>query len=213
MNNNQVVQGKAARKLEGAFSFLAWQASTYPLLGVFARSLYPIKSARIMLLDTHNHSDTLEVSLSATMFDNQRFTAHSLFNLEDYVAVVTGGGTGIGLMIAQAFANNGARVYITGRRKDVLDRTIATWGTNLAHPKGQLIPWQCDITKKANIQTLVSELGAKESHVDILVNNAGIARGTSELDKGDECATAMSEELFGEDETAWEEIYRTNVIG
>jgi NADP-dependent 3-hydroxy acid dehydrogenase YdfG len=85
---------------------------------------------------------------------------------------VSGGATGIGLMIAQAYANNGARVYITGRRRDVLENTASTWGSSLAHPKGKLIPLECDITDKSSIQNLVRQISNKEKWVDILVNNA-----------------------------------------
>ena len=50
-----------------------------------------------------------------------------LYNLRGRVALVTGGGTGIGWMIARAMAMNGAKVYITGRRKDVLEKAVASY--------------------------------------------------------------------------------------
>ncbi|ESK88500.1 short-chain dehydrogenase [Moniliophthora roreri MCA 2997] len=115
---------------------------------------------------------------------NKIFAISSLFNVEDYVVIVTGGGTGIGLMIAQAFANNGARVYIIGRRKE-------------------------------SIQAMVNQVKQKEKHVDVLVNNSGIAEGRSSVEVGSEegGAQKLSDELFGEDQNLWEEVYRTNVIG
>ena len=99
-------------------------------------------------------------------------------------------------MIAQAYANNGARVYITSRREDVLNTTAKKWGTSLAHPRGKLIPLPCDITSKPSIQHLVQEIGKREKHVDVLVNDAGISTGTSSTEKGDESAEALSSELF-----------------
>lgn len=48
--------------------------------------------------------------------------SQTLFSVKDYVAVVTGAATGMGLMAAQTLANNGARVYIVGRRQDTLQK-------------------------------------------------------------------------------------------
>ncbi|KAI0065871.1 NAD-P-binding protein [Artomyces pyxidatus] len=146
--------------------------------------------------------------MSSAKFDVKR-----LFNVEDWVCVVSGGGTGIGLMISQAFANNGARVYILGRREDVLKKSAASHGGSLIHAKGQLIPVQCDITDKASIQQAVDAIGSKEKHVDVLVNNAGISEGTSVVEKGDEHAEELRNELWSEKFEEWENVYRTNVIG
>lgn len=70
-----------------------------------------------------------------SIMSNATYGAQSLFNLEGLVAVVTGGGTGIGFMIAKGLAENGAKVYITGRRKDVLENTASNGSVN-----GTLIP-------------------------------------------------------------------------
>jgi len=117
-------------------------------------------------------------------------------------------------MTAQAFACQGAKVYIASRRKSVLENAVDTWGNTLAHPQGQLIAVECDITDKKSISGLVEELKRRgEKNVDVLVNNAGVSLGSSEVEKGDETAEELSEELFGEDLGKWEEVYRTNVIG
>lgn len=144
---------------------------------------------------------------------NAKFASSRLFDVEGWVCVVTGGGTGIGLMIAQAFANNGARVYITGRRPEVLEQTTKAWGKSLLHPRGQLIPVPADITDKASIEHLFKEISKNEKHVDVLVNNAGVSLGTSEVEKGDESAQALKDELWKEELSDWETVYRTNVIG
>ena len=61
--------------------------------------------------------------MSTHKADNEQLTAPKLFDVSHIKAVVTGGGTGIGLMITQALAANGAKVYITGRRQETLEKT------------------------------------------------------------------------------------------
>lgn len=55
------------------------------------------------------------------------YSLQSLYDLSGFVALVTGGGSGIGLMIARGLAANGAKVYIAGRRKDVLQKVVDSW--------------------------------------------------------------------------------------
>lgn len=62
-----------------------------------------------------------------------------LFSLNDRVALVTGGGTGIGWMIAEGLAVNGAKVYITGRRQEVLETKVSTFAQE-NKGKGSIIP-------------------------------------------------------------------------
>jgi NAD(P)-dependent dehydrogenase (short-subunit alcohol dehydrogenase family) len=59
-----------------------------------------------------------------------------LYDLSGRIALVTGGGTGIGLMIAQGFAAQNATVYISGRRTDVLQNVADTWDRQ----RGTIIP-------------------------------------------------------------------------
>ncbi|KAH7930695.1 NAD(P)-binding protein [Leucogyrophana mollusca] len=143
---------------------------------------------------------------------NAIFCVANLFNVEGWVCVVTGGGTGIGLMIAQAFANNGAKVYITARRTDVLEQAVKQWGSSLQHPRGQLIALPCDVTSKDSIQQLVQEIEKNDNHVDLLVNNAGVV-GEYTYTNEAESVEDISKLLFNEDMASWETVYRTNVIG
>ncbi|EIW80233.1 NAD(P)-binding protein [Coniophora puteana RWD-64-598 SS2] len=145
------------------------------------------------------------------MSENAKFTLSNLFSVEGMVCVVTGGGTGIGLMIAQAFAHNGARVYMTSRRQDTLDQAAQRWGSSLNHPEGAIIPVACDVTSKESVQHLVNEIGKHEDHVDVLVNNAGYAGDELDTDKGDISAKELSQELFSQEMEEWEQVYRTNV--
>ena len=86
---------------------------------------------------------------------------------------MTGGATGIGLMITQALVANGAKVYITGRREDKLESAIKQYSTG----PGQILPLAGDISNKSDIERLVKEIESKEPKgIQLLVNNAGIAR-------------------------------------
>lgn len=170
-------------------------------------------SLRSSLFTTTQLSKHISSKMTSATNTNQKFAIQNLFNVEDWICVVSGGATGIGLMISQAFANNGAKVYITGRRAEALQNAKDTWGSSLLHPKGQIIPMQCYITNKDSIRGLVEEIQKKEKYVDLLVNNAGINTISTEVEKGRESAQELSKELFNEDMNGWEDIYRTNVIG
>jgi short-subunit dehydrogenase len=88
-------------------------------------------------------------------------------------AVVTGGATGIGLMITQALQANGAKVYITGRRKEVLEQTQKIYSTG----PGSIHILPGDVSKKDEAIRLAEEISQKEPNgIHLLVNNAGIAR-------------------------------------
>ncbi|KAK4928676.1 hypothetical protein LTR66_016207 [Elasticomyces elasticus] len=139
---------------------------------------------------------------------NQSFKLEHLFNLKNKVALVTGGGSGIGLMATQTLAVNGAKVYITGRTKEKLERVAELYSKDIP---GQIIPIAADITSKESIQKLVDEISAKESKLHILVNNAGISSPTQNTDQED--PKALQEELFKNQSTVqeWEEVMRTNV--
>merc|ERR1712000_234249 len=104
--------------------------------------------------------------------DNSLFTRDNLFDLKGKVALVTGGGSGIGLMATQALAGNGAKVYITGRTQEKLDNVVETYGKNIA---GEIIPIVGDVGTKQGVQKLYEDFSQKEKCLCILVNNAGIS--------------------------------------
>ena len=125
------------------------------------------------------------------------------------VAIVTGAGTGIGLMQAQALAVNGTKVYIVSRTAEKLDKVAALYGKNIA---GQLIPLTADVTDKHSINNLVKEFSAREDHLDILVNTAGIA-GQSQSPNF-RVPEELRRSLFESENSTfddWDASYRTNV--
>ncbi|KLO15201.1 NAD-binding protein [Schizopora paradoxa] len=92
-------------------------------------------------------------------------------DLTGRVALVTGGGTGIGLMIAKGLASNGATVYVGGRRVDVLEEA-----THLRFGKEnekRIIALQLDVTDKSSILSAVDTMSKAHAKLDILINNAG----------------------------------------
>ena len=89
---------------------------------------------------------------------------------QDKVALITGGTTGIGRATAIAFAREGARVVLTGRRAEEGERTVA-----LAREAGGTATFvRSDVSKPAEIAALVQKVLADHGRLDVAFNNAGI---------------------------------------
>ncbi len=86
--------------------------------------------------------------------------------LENKIAVVTGATSGIGLSTAKLFAAEGARVYITGRRKDALDKAVAEIGHGA-------VGVQADSSSNADLDKLFAQVKEEQGRLDALVVNAG----------------------------------------
>lgn len=86
--------------------------------------------------------------------------------LEGKIALVTGGGTGIGFGTARRMAEEGATVYISGRRFDVLEKSAKKIGENV-------IPIQADISIKTDMERVASVIESRHGALDILFANAG----------------------------------------
>ncbi|PQE27644.1 putative 3-oxoacyl-[acyl-carrier- ] reductase protein [Rutstroemia sp. NJR-2017a BBW] len=96
--------------------------------------------------------------------------AANLFNVNGLVAVITGGGSGIGLMMARALALNGAhKVYIVGRRKEVLEDAAKSVSTN------NIIPLVGDVTSKESIGSVVDHIKSEVGYINLLIANSGVA--------------------------------------
>ena len=144
---------------------------------------------------------------------NEDLKASNLFHVSNLSAVVTGGGTGIGLMVTQALVSNGAKVYITGRRKEALDKVVEQYNTG----PGKIVALPGDISSKDDVKRLANEVASKESKgIHLLVNNAGIARDDStrfsKAGKPDfSSAQAMSEHFMQSEPEQWSETFQTNL--
>ena len=92
--------------------------------------------------------------------------------LEDQVAVVTGGGRGIGRATAIAFAEEGARVAVVARTKSELESVVR----RITNAGGRAIAIQTDVTKEDEVEAMVGKVVDEFGRVDILVNSAGFAK-------------------------------------
>ncbi len=118
---------------------------------------------------------------------------NDLFSIEGKVALVTGGSSGIGWMIAEAYARAGARVYIASRKQKELDARIAELGA-----AGDCQAIVADLASESGCNGLGAEIERREGALDILVNNAGANWGTP------------YEEF---PESAWDRVFDVNVKG
>jgi NAD(P)-dependent dehydrogenase (short-subunit alcohol dehydrogenase family) len=87
--------------------------------------------------------------------------------LQEKIAVITGGTTGIGLASAKRFVDEGAFVYIFGRRKDALEAAVAELGSNARGVQG-------DISKVEDLDRLFETVKAEKGSIDVLFANAGL---------------------------------------
>ena len=114
--------------------------------------------------------------------------------LKDRVALITGGGVGIGRGVAKALVAQGARVAICGRRPQPLEETL----TVLKELGAQAVGIPADVTNRTDVERVVAAVVAEWGTIDILVNNAGMS-GRTPMD-----------EL---DDSRWLSILRTNLTG
>lgn len=103
----------------------------------------------------------------------------NLFKLNNKVALITGGGSGIGLGIARQYINSGAKVVITGRNQDKLEEARKELGE-------KCFAIQNDVTDKNSHSALIQQIENEIGPLDILVNNAGMHSKESSLETRDE---------------------------
>lgn len=116
-----------------------------------------------------------------------------LFSIAGKVALVTGGGSGIGWMIAEAYARAGAKVYIASRKEKELAARIAELGDG-----GDVTALVADLSTEAGCNALGDAFEEREGKLDILVNNAGANWG---------------EDYESFPESGWDRVLNVNVKG
>lgn len=89
-------------------------------------------------------------------------------SLSGQVALVTGGGTGIGKAIAQAMLAEGAKIIIVGRKEEVLKEAQTELGSGVEI-------MVCDVTQETQVDKIYENIMSRHGRLDILINNAGMA--------------------------------------
>src|SRR5688572_5154778 len=97
----------------------------------------------------------------------------TLLDLSGRVALVTGGSRGLGLQMAEALGEMGAKVAITARKKDELEEAVS----HLSSLGIAAAAFVCDMGKRESIPPVAEQVLKKFGKVDILVNNAGATWG------------------------------------
>ena len=94
-----------------------------------------------------------------------------LFELENKIAIITGGGRGIGAATAQLFASAGAAVAVVDKYENYAVRTVET----ITGSGGRAIAVCCDVTNEEDLEEMVDRIAEELGGIDILINNAGMA--------------------------------------
>lgn len=111
--------------------------------------------------------------------------------LDGKVALITGGGTGIGLDVAKRYVAEGAYVYITGRRENKLQEAVKSIGENASYVRA-------DVSVKEDMDRVAQVIKEEQGHLDILFANAGVGNYVALED--------VTEKEF-------DRVMKTNVLG
>lgn len=90
--------------------------------------------------------------------------------LKNKVALITGGGRGIGKAIAMAYAREGAKLALCARTAPELEQTAR----EIHHLKAECNGWTCDVSVEDSVKEFVANVARKFGRIDVLVNNAGV---------------------------------------
>ncbi|KAG7450039.1 NAD(P)-binding protein [Guyanagaster necrorhizus] len=151
--------------------------------------------------------------MSTLSLDNLR--AVNLFDLRGTVVVITGGGSGIGLMISSTLIANGATVYIVGPSQADLDQTCDKFNAAAANipGAGTMYGIEGDIRLKSEAKRLADEVGKRERHVTALFNNAGILKGSFKRPTASTASAYVSSFFDDITQESFNDTLNTNAVG
>lgn len=114
--------------------------------------------------------------------------------LSGKVAIITGGGTGIGRGVALMLSAQGCKVVLCGRRKTPLENTLEV----IQEQGGQAVTLTADVSNESDVERLVNKARDDYGRIDILVNNAGIGGG---------------DQIHAHDIHTWDQVMAVNLRG
>lgn len=138
------------------------------------------------------------------------YDAQALFDVKNIVAVITGGGSGLGKVVAHALAANGAKaVYILGRRQESLT------ATKDSSPNPQVIHTiVCDVTSKGSLQDAAKSIRDEIGYIDVLFANSGVITASVSIQDADSLsAKSLQERLWAPDMDEFTKTFHVNVTG
>ncbi|KAM0751941.1 NAD(P)-binding protein [Meredithblackwellia eburnea MCA 4105] len=147
-------------------------------------------------LQVQDSSPTLTNALRTTSTRNMSFKYAEQSLLISNIVLITGGGTGMGRGMALPLAMNGAKVYITGRRMEKLEK-VAEESKDF---EGKIIPLQGDVGDLAGINKLFEDIKSREEHLDVLINDPDQVQkfllAAKWEDFGDQATTNVASQYF-----------------
>jgi len=117
-------------------------------------------------------------------------------SLKSKIVFITGASSGIGKACAESFAQEGANLIISSRRKNLIDELAKSFSENY---NINVLPLQLDIRDRNAVGNAINNLDEPWKEIDILVNNAGLGRGLNKL--------------YEDNIDGWEEMIDTNIKG
>ncbi|KAH7928630.1 NAD(P)-binding protein [Leucogyrophana mollusca] len=145
----------------------------------------------------------------------EQLSASSIFDLRGVVAVVTGGGSGIGLMISSTLVANGATVYIVGPQQDELDRLAKKYNQAAGQDsrRGKMYGIEGDIRLKSEAKRLAEEIEKREKYITVLFNNAGILEGSFTPPAEPTAASYIASHFDSVSQDQFNNVINTNAVG
>ncbi|EPE04924.1 rhamnolipids biosynthesis 3-oxoacyl [Ophiostoma piceae UAMH 11346] len=146
---------------------------------------------------------------------NEPFQVADLFATKGLVALITGGGTGIGLIMAQTLAAAGAaKIYVVGRRFNKVQEAAASVNSTLPAPI--VIPLECDVASKDDLAKVAAYIEADAGFLNVVLVNAGVSGPQTPTPADDDASATLEDwrkQQLAVDPEAYQDTFKVNTTG